>query len=384
MHTRDPFKGVAFGLLSDTQGGPPELRVEVEALSIHDVRDLGRDPEVAAVAPVMPTSLVMPFEAPAGLAAEPAWGIGAVGADTCPFDGDGTVVAVLDTGIDATHPAFAGLTIHEQDFTGDGNGDVHGHGTHCAGTVFGRDVDGTRIGVARGVKTALIGKVLGNSGIGQSDAVFRGMQWALERGARVISISLGFDFPGLVKALVKNDGWPVDRATSVALEAYRANLRLFDALMGLVHARIALDGGAVVIAAAGNESRRDVSPQYEIAVSIPAAADGVIAVGALQKSESGLTVAHFSNTFPEVSAPGVGIVSAKAGGGLRVLSGTSMAAPHVAGVAALWWQSMQGAHTLVNARHVVAKLLATARTSGLSPNDDAADRGAGIVSAPVH
>ena len=84
-----------------------------------------------------------------------------MGADTSSCTGNGIVVAVLDTGIDASHPAFAGVEVIQKDFTGEGDGDQHGHGTHCAGTIFGRNVNGTRIGVAMGVKKALIGKVLG-------------------------------------------------------------------------------------------------------------------------------------------------------------------------------------------------------------------------------
>ena len=59
-----------------------------------------------------------------------------------PFTGLGIVVAVLDTGIDATHPAFAGVTLVKKNFTTEAAGDLHGHGTHCAGTIFGRDVSG--------------------------------------------------------------------------------------------------------------------------------------------------------------------------------------------------------------------------------------------------
>ena len=89
--------------------------------------------------------------------------------DRSTWTGEGVTVAVLDTGIDSKHPAFAGVDIVEKDFTGTGNGDRQGHGTHCAGTIFGRDVDGKRIGVARGVKRALIGKVLGDEGGGDSE-----------------------------------------------------------------------------------------------------------------------------------------------------------------------------------------------------------------------
>ena len=129
------------------------------------------DPEVQASGPSMPMKLIAPVSISAvappiagAAAASIAWGVRAVGADTSPFDGTGVVVAVLDTGIDDQHPAFAGMQVIPKDFTGDGNGDAHGHGTHCAGTIFGRDVNGVRIGIARGVTKALIGKVIGNRG----------------------------------------------------------------------------------------------------------------------------------------------------------------------------------------------------------------------------
>ena len=148
---------------------------------------MAQDRQVAAVAIPMPISLIEPCDAnlPAGVAAATdAWGIPAVKADTSPFTGDGVVVAVLDTGIDKSHPAFAGVDIIEKDFSGSGDGDRNGHGTHCAATIFGRDVNGKRVGIARGVKKALIGKVLADNGGGNSDMIFRGMQWALEPGAQ--------------------------------------------------------------------------------------------------------------------------------------------------------------------------------------------------------
>src|SRR5262249_50279124 len=156
----------------------------------------------------------------------------------------------------------------ERDFTGAGNGDGHGHGSHCAGTIFGRSVASERFGVAPGIRRALVGKVLGDDGRGESAWVFQAMQWALAGGAQVICLSLAFDFPPLVAQLVAR-GWPPDLATSSALEAFRGTLRMFDAIMSLVQARIPLDGGAVVVAAAGNESRRDVDRSYEISVSLP-------------------------------------------------------------------------------------------------------------------
>ncbi|MPV35874.1 S8 family peptidase [Georgenia subflava] len=361
--------------------GPPQL--EVAQLSKGDLLDVARDPGVRAVAPIMPTRLIAPVaeQSDVTAASGPTWGVQAVGADTSARTGAGVSVSILDTGIDSDHPAFAGVTIVQEDFTGSGNGDNQGHGTHCAGTVFGRDVDGTRIGVAPGVEHALIGKVLGDDGSGDSAMLFNGMQWAVREGAHVLSMSLGFDFPGLVARLVE-DGWPADLATSAALEGYRANLRMFDAIMEVVASQAAFGHGTIVTAAAGNESRRNVNPDHEIAVSLPAAADGVVSVGALAQDAAGLVVAPFSNTFPHVAAPGVDVISARAGGGLRSLSGTSMATPHVAGVTALWWEEVLASALPGTAGTVTSRILAHSDLGALAPGVDVADRGVGLVRAP--
>jgi subtilisin family serine protease len=383
---RDPFGGAGARTTVELERAPvPE--VETGILDNIGVRELAVDPAVKALAPTMPTRLIAPV-ALDGLAAVaaapgPTWGVRAIGADTSARTGAGVTVAVLDTGIDDQHPAFAGVELVQEDFSGDGIGDRQGHGTHCAGTIFGRDVAGTRIGVAPGVERALIGKVLRDDGSGDSEMIFRGIQWAVQEGASVISMSLGFDFPGMVAQLIAQQ-WPGDLATSVALEGYRANLRMFDALMDVVRAQAAFGAGSILVAAAGNESRRQVDPDYEIASSIPAAADGVVSVAALgQSTGDGLVLADFSNTFPQIAAPGVGVVSARAGTpGLFALNGTSMATPHVAGALALWWEDVRGSALPATATTVLARAIAHADVTAISSGVDVADRGVGLVRAP--
>jgi subtilisin family serine protease len=384
--TTEPFRGGPARL--EVEEAPSEPRIDVVTMGKQEIRDLSRDREVRAVARLMPTRLVAPVTdeevgGPFGEAeaAGPTWGVAAVGADLSQRTGAGAVVAVLDTGVDSAHPAFQGVTLVEEDFSGSGNGDRQGHGTHVAGTILGRDVAGTRIGVAPGVSHALVGKVLADDGRGDSDMIFRGIQWAAREGAHVISMSLGFDFPGLVGDLV-GQGWPPDLATSVALEAYRGNVRMFDVLMELIERQAAFAAGTVVVAASGNESKRQVKPDYEIGASLPAAAEGVLSVGALAQSAGGLSIAPFSNTFVQVAAPGVAVISAKVGGGLRSLNGTSMATPHAAGVAALWWEEVIASPLPATAGTVKAKMLASADLSRLGPGVDVADRGVGLVRAP--
>ncbi|GAA0332340.1 hypothetical protein GCM10009087_48180 [Sphingomonas oligophenolica] len=343
-----------------------------------EAAEIASGPGVEAIAPSLEIKLIEPLSAnPTD--SEPEWGIKAVGADTSEYSGNDVVVAVLDTGIDKHHLAFDGMDIRSRDFSGAGDGDLHGHGTHCAGTIFGRVVDGVRIGVAPGVKRALIGKVLDDTGGGTSQMIFDGLEWAIDGGANVISMSLGFDFPGQVAKRVKQ-GWPTELATSMALVAYRQNLAMFEAIMAKARAKNAFGSSPIVIAAAGNESRRGIDPKFRISASLPAVASDV-SVAAVGQSGSNYVVANFSNSDASLCAPGVGIVSAKAGGGLHALSGTSMACPHVAGVSALWFEAVRKGGD-DGATAVRSNLIARARRDCFGGAFQKIDFGSGLITAP--
>jgi subtilisin family serine protease len=361
------------------------FELEVGELKLGGAAKLAKKQSVLAVVPVVPMKLVAPVKRAAATttgadAGGVTWGVKAVGAAQSAFNGEGITVAVLDTGIDPSHPTFSGMELVRKNFTEENDDDLDGHGTHCAGTIFGQDVNGVRIGVARGVKKALIGKVLGKGG-GGSDQIVQAVQWAVNNGANVISMSLGIDFPGFVKEL-EIDGLPTELATSIALEGYRRNILLFERLASLIAAQSMFAQGTMLVAAAGNESRREVNPKFEIAVSPPAVADGVISVAALSNTAGGFEIASFSNVGARVSGPGVNVDSARIGGGLESMSGTSMAAPHVAGVAALWAHKLLEEGSL-NGKLLADRLIGNATTEGIKVGFDPADVGAGMVRSPI-
>lgn len=238
------------------------------------------------------------------------WGIRAVGALGSQLDGTGITVAVLDTGIDLGHPCF-GNRATVVSFLGDDGRDRHGHGTHCAGTIAGGG-PGLRFGIAPGARI-LAGKVLGDDGRGSVANILQGMLWAIEQGATIISMSLGGAVP----------------STGVFSPSYEQM------------AAYALSRGCLVIAAAGNDSNR--AWDRILAVVEPANTPSAMAVAAV---DGNLDVANFSNggIFTgggevDVAGPGVDVYSAAPGGAGQRMSGTSMATPHVAGVAALLAQS---------------------------------------------
>lgn len=370
----------------------PRPALHRERLSVQELQELAEEPDFVAAAEIMQTRLLAPVpDEPgdhawadgAGGRHAQSWGIGAVGADRSKYSGADVAVALLDTGIDAGHAAFRGVHLIEKDFTGGGNGDADGHGTHSAGIVFGRNVDGVRIGVAPGIRQALIGKVLGPEG-GDSEMLARALLWAHEQGAHVIAVAAGLDFAATVRRRIEQ-GWASGSATAAALEAYCANLTLLDRLLRMLGLQEPFTGGAIVVAAAGNDSRRGKNGEFVMAASPPCGADKVIGVGALDPARvaAGHDVSSFSNCGVGLTAPGRGIVSAAAGGGLTALSGTGSAAAHVAGIAALWWQAIRQSSVPVNATLVRGKLLSSARRDGFSPVVYAGERGAGRVAAPL-
>ena len=236
------------------------------------------------------------------------------------YDGTGVTVAVLDTGIDAKHPDLDGKVVKSHNFTtSETDGDNHGHGTHVAATIAGSGnatAEGLRKGVAPGARI-LNGKVLGDSGTGQLSWIIDGMEWAAENGAQVINMSLG--------------GNPTDGTDPVS-----------QALNNLTERH-----GVLFVVAAGNSG-----PSKET-VGYPGAADAALTVGSVDKSGKLATTSsrgpriHDYAIKPEITAPGVNIIAARAKGtymGSVVddhytrASGTSMAAPHVAGAAAIMLQ----------------------------------------------
>lgn len=363
---------------------PPPVKVSTADLSARDAAAERKREGVQIVGVAMPIRLIAPLAGSGSSGGTSAWGIEATSADQTQLDGDGVTVAVLDTGIKADHPAFDGVDLETSDFTETGGtaNDVEGHGTHCAGTIFGRDVDGVRIGVARGVKRALVGKVLADDGSGDSTMLFDALNWASQQGANIVSMSLGYDFPGLVQQLVQAEGLPVPLATSNALVAFSQNLRAFDALLATFRAQEPFGRNMLVVAAAGNESERDPPKRYRISASLPAAAQGVVSVAAYGRNGNDYVIAPFSNSDPQISAPGVDILSADVQGGLVEMSGTSMACPHVAGLAALWWQSLKQAGETPTPDRVREKMFANATTAKFPPNSAEIDRGRGRALAP--
>ncbi|WP_441289045.1 S8 family peptidase [Sorangium sp. KYC3313] len=379
-----------------SRGGATQLSIAIESGREHDAGSLRADPKNAAVLDADAVfSLVRPT-AQASLQAtaidgalktsgtlKMPQGLIAVGAHATNFTGQGVRVAVLDTGIDRTHPAFAGKDITSRDFTGEGSSpedvsDHDGHGTHCAGTICGASVDGIRVGVAPGVTKIAVGKVLGTNG-GSLEMLLKGMLWAVfEQKADVVSMSLGYDLPGNVQRLIDR-GMDARRASYAAMQLQNDIIKGVSKLRGFLESQAK---NVVFVAATGNESDRAAG--VVLGAGLPASElFGVGAVGPTDATGDKWKIADFSNGRALVVAPGVDVVSAAVDGGWATMSGTSMATPHVAGVAALWVHKLREAGMLNIPGTVEAELRKSTTRAPLVDNDlDAI--GTGLIQAPAN
>lgn len=306
------------------------------------------------------------------------WGIRAIGATSCSYTGEGITVAVLSTGVDTTHEAFSGVEFCVKNFTEEENvDDTNGLGTHTAGTIFGRDTDGRRIGVAPGISRVLVAKVFGGRGW-TMQTIFDATKWAVKNGAQIVSCDLGIDIPGFVRQLTEN-GMPVEVATSRALEMFQHNTAFIESL------KVHYIKSALFVCPVGNESKRDSDLEFVCGPTLPARLEGYFSVAALEKTSNSeiLRPAGFSNSGADISAPGVDILSAAVGGGLAQLSGTSIAANHVVGIAALWAEKQMRDRGEFDVIELVAQLRASANTQHLIDGASRADIGSGLVKAPM-
>ena len=232
---------------------------------------------------------------------------------------DGTVIAVADTGIDSTHPDLSGqvdtadgAVCLSGTCSSDAALDDNGHGTHVAGIAAASTDNGVGIAGEAVSSSVMPVKVLDSNGSGTYASIASGIIWAADHGAEVINLSLS----GAAYSKTLCDA--VSYATS---------------------------HGAVVVAAAGNDSTS--IQEY------PAACPGAIGVGATDSNDS---LASFSDYgYPDVfvTAPGVSILSTFSGGGYATLSGTSMAAPFVSGLAALL-RGENTARTVADVKRIIA------------------------------
>ncbi|OZM58349.1 peptidase S8 [Lottiidibacillus patelloidae] len=227
------------------------------------------------------------------------WGIPHINADDVHATGNtgnGVKVAVLDTGIQASHEdlnVVGGASFIPAE--PDAFSDYNGHGTHVAGTVAGLNNNLGVLGVAPSVSLYAV-KVLDGNGSGTYSGIIQGIEWAIDNNMDVINMSLGGD----------------RGSTSLQIACDNAN-----------------NSGIVVVAAAGNSG----SKGKRNTIGYPAKYASVIAVGAVDSSNNRASFSSVGNEL-EVMAPGVSVYSSVPGG-YDTYNGTSMASPHVAGAAAL-------------------------------------------------
>ncbi len=279
--------------------------------------------------------------APSQPAQQLPWGVDRIDADLAVPKGAGVKVCVVDTGIDKDHPDLQANIVGGRNFVAKGLtldpakwDDDNGHGTHVAGTVAALDNTIGVVGVAPQA-SLLAAKVLNRQGSGYLSDVMAGVDYCVQSGAKVVSMSLGSN----------------------------SDVQAFHSAVDAAYA-----SGVLLVAAAGND--------YGGAVSYPAAYDSVVAVSATDSADN---LASFSNVGPQVelAAPGVSVLSTYKDGGYATLSGTSMATPHVSGVAALAWE----ANPLMSNAQVRALLQTTADDLGAAGRDNLF--GYGLVDAEL-
>ena len=286
------------------------------------------------------------------------WGLQATKVVNSKYSGSGIKVAVLDTGLDLTHPDFAGRMITSESFIpGQEVQDLHGHGTHCIGTACGAMTPPDpsfpmRYGIAYNAEI-FVGKVLSNEGSGADGGILAAIDRAITNGCHIISMSLG--------------------ASTVPGTPFSP---IYESI-----AKRALSRGTLIIAAAGNESFR---PGFISPVGRPANCPSIMAVAALDNQ---LQVAYFSNGSInpdggqiDIAAPGVDVYSTwttkapSSPSRYLTISGTSMATPHVAGIAALYAEA-----TGKRGMELWGLLMRDAQRLALP----SVDVGVGLVQAPV-
>ncbi len=278
------------------------MAVTMEADKVNDLSSLGWVARVDRNGPVHTT---LDRSVPA-TGAPQLWQLG--------YDGTGVKVAVVDTGVDYNHPALKGHVILGPDFAYNDNDpmDGHSHGTHVAGIIASRD---PRLkGVAPGA-TIMAVKVLTDSGSGSEADVIAGIEWAVTKGADVINLSLGGSGSAGLDALAQ----AVDNAVK---------------------------SGVLVVVAAGNSG-----PDFGT-VGSPGDARLALTVGATDDDRTPMDWSSRGPTLdgrtkPDVMAPGNDIESSVPGGEWALMSGTSMATPHVAGVGALLVQATHAEPLLI-------------------------------------